>query len=59
MIDRTRLFGTYVITPHACCQMASQRSESCTPAHPITVLEINDHEGWSPGEGYLQRQRKL
>ena len=59
MIDRTRLFGTYVITPHACCQMASQRSESCTPAHPITVLYINYHKVWSARLGHLQRQLKL
>jgi hypothetical protein len=59
MIDRTRFFGTNVIAPHAGCQMASQGGKSRTPAHTVTVLEISDHEGWSAGKGYLQRQRKL
>jgi len=59
MIDRARFFGTNVITPHPCRQMASQGSKSGTPAHTITVLEISDHESWGAGQGYLQRQRKL
>jgi len=39
--------------------MASQGGKSRTPAHTITVLEISDHEGWSPAQGHLQRQGKL
>jgi len=59
MIDRARFFGTYVITPHPCRQMASQGSKSGASTHTITVLEISDHEGWSPRKGHLQRKRKL
>jgi len=59
MIDRSCFFGTNIITPHPGCQMARQRGKSRTSAHPITVLQISDHESWRPRKGYLQRQRKL
>jgi len=59
MIDRTRFFGTNVVTAHSSRQMTSQRGKGGNPARPITVLEISDHEGGSARQGYLQRQRKL